>query len=303
MHALSANTQRIDQTTATQAKTQASAPSSSKQKPFKKLSSKSKSEENTGDNKNGKNGRKNKISKIKTLNNQTPKTSSHNNSHKIEEHLQEQFDELTESFTAKFRSMQKEMGNLCDIVKSVQENSSNLCASCASCSHTKPEEKQHHSKPRATPSFKSVSADEKYFIQENVTKDANNHALYELTIGVPGYETDDITVKLHDIKQKDKSGKTLEICAQKKTLQELPDKKDTNIKVSQQFMSRSIINGKKRELVYKDGVLTIKLDLPNDISGDYYTMSLENDKLIISLPKNSTNQETTVLEFKKPGKK
>ena len=287
------NTKTNTEATRLRAKSKASAPSSSKQEPFKKLD-------------------KQKLKSKPSVSKKALPTNALATRKKASKHIASshahahdrfnRFDRIDANFASMFESIQKEMDNLSDIVKSVKESAQNPCTCCG---HDKDTSPSRHNRIKAciTPSIKSV--DEKYYVQETVKKDVNGQNSYELTIGVPGYTTDDITVKFHDIKHKDKSGKTLEIYAKKQVIHEPTNTTEDKVqdvrvstKFSQQFTSTSIINGKKRELIYKDGVLKIKLDLPIDVSGDYYTMSLENDELRICLPTNTDNEETKVLKFK-----
>jgi len=262
-----------------QAKKIASAPSSSTQEPFKKLDTQETAPEELRE----------------------EETSTPTKTQEVSRDPFELYDQsYDQSFAAITQSIQDEMNNLHDIVRTVQPAQTESMTSCAYCGHHK-----NTSSPITHTAIPSIQ--EKYSIRERVKKDVNNQNLYEITIGIPGYTTDDITVKFHHMKRKDKSGKTLEIYAKKQESQEQPDKQveekskkkraHLDTKTSHQFMSTTNINGKKRELFYKDGVLKIVLDLPEDVSDDYYSMSLENDVLKICLRKSSDTQETKVLEF------
>jgi len=196
-----------------------------------------------------------------------------------------------QSFDSMFKTMQREIAELNNFMNAAQASAI-----------TAGDQGEHR---QATNSAQ-------YSIKDAVTKDVNGQNIYELSIGMPGYTTDDITVTFHQSKHRDKekSGKTLEIYAKKPVIQEEAQEKNkeqkekqTYTKFSQQFSSTSIVNGKKQELIYKDGILKIKLDLPSDVSEEFYTMSLENDTLKIGLPKTSDDNTTKVLEFKKSSSK
>jgi len=139
----------------------------------------------------------------------------------------------------------------------------------------------------------------KYSIKE-VTNDENS---YELAITLPGFTRDDVKVKFNQTKHKNITNKSLEIYAKKALTKEQGDNKSKHITKSEQLVSSSNINGKKSNIVYKDGELKMTFDLPDDISDQDYTMSFDKDELNMSFLKQSTNTQTKILEFKKTDKK
>jgi|WetSurMetagenome_2_1015567.scaffolds.fasta_scaffold518798_1 HSP20 family molecular chaperone IbpA len=141
-----------------------------------------------------------------------------------------------------------------------------------------------------------------FSIEEIKTKDQTK---WGIRINLPGFTAKEITVNVSTQEGTVGSKNVLEaVAAHKKPVvtKEIIEKegKAKVIKVSSQHMSSStVINGKKREISYTDGVLTIKMDLPQTVDVEDYTMKFDeqNDQLTIEFARKEKAPQKRNLTF------
>ena len=128
---------------------------------------------------------------------------------------------------------------------------------------------------------------------------------YLVNIALPGYSQDDIkvTISKQDVHA---GGKTLlEVEAvtkkDKKEAVDASGKNGKNVRVitSHQMVSTSIINERKRELRYQDGVLNARLILPLFINDESYFMVFKDDVLTLEFKKLGKSEAKKELKFSK----
>lgn len=140
-----------------------------------------------------------------------------------------------------------------------------------------------------TKSFSSIT------VNEYETKDASAHGV---RITLPGYSEKDINVTIN--KQDNKRGginRTLEVVAQHEKTESQDQAKDSTKKVTQQMRSTTIINGRKRDIFTKDGVVTITVDLPSNVDEAQYKMTFENEILSVEFTKKNADAQRKSLSF------
>jgi len=130
--------------------------------------------------------------------------------------------------------------------------------------------------------------------------------VYGVKISLPGFSQDDVTVNVSQETNRNGTKKALEVVAKKKEAtgvegesKSIDDDKETQVKrvIKQHMHSSSIINGRKKEINYQDGVLKVNLDLPVGVSDDKYTMKFEDNILTLEFPKQVKESRKTTLKF------
>lgn len=144
-----------------------------------------------------------------------------------------------------------------------------------------------------------------YKVKEYATEEYESDDLtkYGVKINLPGFTKNDIKVTISTDKKNNKIFNRLVINGTKKVTAATEEEKGTeNKKItvratsSQAFTSSSLINGRQKQIEYKDGTLKIKFDLPGDIDTQdgNYTMSFDQEKetLVLEFPRTSTSTKT-----------
>jgi HSP20 family molecular chaperone IbpA len=140
-----------------------------------------------------------------------------------------------------------------------------------------------------------------FSIEEIEIKDQTK---WGIRINIPGFTAKEITVNISTEEGAFGSKNVLEVVAMHKkpvvTEEVVKEGKTKVIKViSQQMSSSTVINGKQREISYKNGVLTIKMDLPQTIDVEDYTMKFDeqNNQLVIEFAQKAKAPQKRNLTF------
>ncbi len=138
---------------------------------------------------------------------------------------------------------------------------------------------------------------------EKKATDPSDINIYGITISLPGFKQDDIKVIISSDKKDGKSLHKLEVNGTKKVTvateeeKEIDGKKVTIQKTSARaFTSSTLVNGRQKQIDYKDGTIKIKFDLPSDIDTQdgKYTMAFDAEKeaLTLEFPRKTTSTKT-----------
>jgi HSP20 family molecular chaperone IbpA len=134
-------------------------------------------------------------------------------------------------------------------------------------------------------------------------------ASYTVTVDVPGINKDDVVVTVHAGDQTHKEANTLEISTKEK--KEKADKapKEPGVKsYFERHMQSSVIdNGhiktKDYHFSYDNGAVRITQKLPDDIDPDKYTMTFNDEKIVIVFEKKAGAKKVKALEFSEKASK
>jgi HSP20 family molecular chaperone IbpA len=134
-------------------------------------------------------------------------------------------------------------------------------------------------------------------------KETEKDGAYIVKISLPGYSQDDIkvTVSKQDIAVGARTLLEVEAVEKKQTKSttQSADKNDKSMRVitTQQLMSTSIINDRKREIRYKDGVLQAKVVLPHFVNDENYSMVFKDEILTLEFKKLGKSEQKKELKF------
>ncbi len=152
---------------------------------------------------------------------------------------------------------------------------------------------------------------DQFSIKELENKDQTK---WGVRINLPGFVQEDLTVNISKEEGRGGSRNMLEVIATHKKLvkqdeekeaadQEEKSKKDSKEKTtkvfSQHMYSSTFVNGRQREIDYKNGVLKIKMDLPQALDIEDYTMSFDEKtgQLILEFVKKEDAPQKKSLTF------
>ena len=137
--------------------------------------------------------------------------------------------------------------------------------------------------------IKTADTASQYKIEEKIISDGK---VYEIQIHLPGFKREDIQPQVDEKKDGNATQKQLYINTKKEFTKTKKDKTSFE-QHSEKFKSSQIINGRKQEIQYKDGELTIAIDLPQNILQSRYDAKFENGILTITFPIDNPPQKST----------
>lgn len=139
-----------------------------------------------------------------------------------------------------------------------------------------------------------------YKITESESEDG---AKYILSISMPGFSQEHINVSIEEVDKNKQITHTLKVRAQADVQQKNKSTSEGKTVIthsSQQMSSNKFLHGRRQSLDVKNGFLKAAIDLPKEITHDVYTMTFENNELIIEFNKVTPEKPTTkALSFKK----
>jgi len=134
-------------------------------------------------------------------------------------------------------------------------------------------------------------------------------ASYTVTVDVPGINKDDVVVTVHAGDQTHKEANTLEISTKENVGKADKAQKEPSIKTHfERHMQSSVIdNGQTRtkdyHFSYDNGAICITQKLPDDIDPDKYTMTFNDEKIVIVFEKKAGTKKVKALEFSEKASK
>ncbi len=127
---------------------------------------------------------------------------------------------------------------------------------------------------------------------------------YTVIVDVPGINKDNIVVTVHAGNKTDKKENTLEISTKEPQTSDSTGMDSVKTHFERHMQSSVIESGKSKtknyHFSYNNGAIRITQGLPDDIDPDKYTMTFNNEKIIIIFEKKPEAKNVKKLEFSSP---